>query len=66
MKKYIEQNYSEYLSLLKQLVAINTVYDNAEGIHTALEFCKNHFSRYLNNYDIYFDSRGNNLYYSRY
>ncbi len=55
----IEQNYAKYLSLLKRLVAINTVYTNQKGIKKALLFCKNHFANHLKNYNWYFDQENN-------
>ncbi len=59
IRKYLESDYPEYLRLLKQLIAINTVYDNPRGIEDALRFCKDYFSTYLKNYRTYFDAAGN-------
>ena len=59
LHQLIEQEYPVYISLLKQLVAINTVFDNPQGVQEALSLCAKHFAEYLPNYDIHFDSENN-------
>ncbi len=59
LSEYIDKNYSIYLHLLKQLVSMNTVYDNRKGLYEGLDFCKDHFEKYLTNYLVYFDSQHN-------
>ncbi|MBI2616956.1 M20/M25/M40 family metallo-hydrolase [Candidatus Gottesmanbacteria bacterium] len=56
---HITSSYGNYLSLLKRLVSINTVYSNKKGIIKALKFCKQEFEQQLQEYRFYFDQTQN-------
>lgn len=59
INSYLQENYKEYLTLLKSLVGIKTVYDDKVGIKKALDFCKQVLEKSLINYHVYFDKEGN-------
>lgn len=59
VNRIIDKYYDNYLTMLKQLVALNTVYFNTKGVKKALNYCKQHFEKVLTNYDIYFDKESN-------
>lgn len=58
-KSLLENEYTNYLKILKDLVAINTVYTNEKGIKKALNYCKNYFKTNLHTYISYFDKNNN-------
>jgi acetylornithine deacetylase/succinyl-diaminopimelate desuccinylase-like protein len=52
-------HYPAYLSFLKSLVAINTVYDNDSGLDQGIGFCREHINRHLPFRQTYIDEAGN-------
>lgn len=59
MKHLVSARHEEFLRLLKYLVSLNTVYSNTKGIQSALRFCKDHFERHLNRFDLFYDAQSN-------
>ncbi|MEM7617806.1 MAG: M20/M25/M40 family metallo-hydrolase, partial [Pseudomonadota bacterium] len=53
------QNYDIYKKYLREIISINTVSSNDDGICKALEYCKREILLNLPNWDINHDSKGN-------
>jgi acetylornithine deacetylase/succinyl-diaminopimelate desuccinylase-like protein len=64
LHRIVASRYRKYLNLLKALVAIPTVYDNASGLDNGIRFCQEHFMRCLPHYHTYVDAEGNLISYN--
>lgn len=60
IKMYIDANdYENYLSTLKDLVSINSIYTSETGILKGLQYCENALNSSLCNWKIWRDRKGN-------
>ncbi|WP_372755400.1 M20/M25/M40 family metallo-hydrolase [Labilibaculum sp.] len=55
----VSDNYSHYLSFLRQLVNLPSVFTKPESVKTALLFCKGIFEKNLDEYSVFFDKENN-------
>ncbi len=55
----ISDDFSQYLSYLKDLIAMRTVFTEPEGIKQAIQYCRDSLAKNLPGWDVHFDAKYN-------